>query len=203
MIDANKLYEFDKTFFENGKLICGIDEAGRGPLCGPVCVAAVVLNYSDEIQGLNDSKKLTEIKRQNLYKQIVQRAVCYNIVMIDAQTIDEINILNATLLGMKQAAEGLKVQTDIALIDGNKCPNLNMQCKAVVKGDANSACIAAASVLAKVTRDNFMCELAKQYPQYMYEKHKGYPTKMHYEKIEKYGIQSFYRKSFLKKRGIV
>ncbi len=203
MQNPNNLYKFDKEFMANNNIICGVDEAGRGPLCGPVCVAAVVLNYNDEIIGIDDSKKLTEKKRQALYEQIIQRAICYNIVMIDAQIIDEINILNASLLGMKNAVEGLELKTDLALIDGNKCPKINMQASAVVKGDSKSACIAAASVLAKVTRDKYMCELAKKYPQYMYEKHKGYPTKLHYEEIEKYGIQDFYRKSFLKKRGIV
>ncbi len=199
----DNLYTFDSDYRKSHAVICGVDEAGRGPLCGPVCVAAVILNEGTDIHGLNDSKKLTEKKRAELYPIIKQNALAYNIVMVEPDVIDEINILNATLLGMKNAVEGLNTVPDLALIDGNKCPSIATKSLAVVKGDSVSASIAAASVLAKVTRDLYMEELAKKHPEYMLEKHKGYPTKQHYEIIEKYGILPFYRKSFLKKRGIV
>lgn len=200
----NSLYAYDAPLLEQYGLVCGVDEAGRGPLAGPVCVAAVILREDYLIEGLNDSKKLTEKKREALYPEIIENAVSYKIVMVGPQEIDRINILQATMLGMRQAVEGLSPVPALALIDGNRCPqDLAVPSRAVVKGDATSACIAAASVLAKVTRDRYMAELGKQYPQYQFEKHKGYPTKLHYELIEKYGIQDFYRKSFLKKRGIV
>lgn len=199
----NALYEYDKTFLTCYNTICGVDEAGRGPLCGPVCVAAVVLDANNPIDGINDSKKLTEKKRELLFPQIKEKALAYNIIFIDEKTIDEINILQATMLGMKKAIEGLDVTPDIALIDGNRCPNTSIKTQFVIKGDATSASIAAASVLAKVSRDKYMEELAIKYPQYMLEKHKGYPTKLHYELLDKYGIESFYRKSFLKNRGYV
>ena len=198
------LYLFDEPLVEEYGLVCGVDEAGRGPLAGPVCVAAVILDPKNPLDGINDSKKLTEKKREALYPQIIETAIAYKIVLVDAKTIDEINILQATMMGMRQAVEGLSPAPQLALIDGNRCPEgLKIPARAVVKGDATSASIAAASILAKVTRDRYMTELGKQYPQYQFEKHKGYPTKLHYELIEKYGIQDFYRKSFLKKRGIV
>ncbi len=200
---TEKLYNFDAEFTNEFGTVCGVDEAGRGPLCGPVCIAAVILNPEIKIHGLNDSKKLNEAKREFLYGEILKHAIAYNIVLVHADVIDEINILKATLKGMAQAVNGLEIKPSIALIDGNKCPDIDIKAKAVVKGDANSASIAAASVLAKVTRDNFMADLAKKHPEYMLEKHKGYPTKQHYEIIEKHGILPFYRKSFLKKRGIV
>ncbi|WP_367925798.1 ribonuclease HII [uncultured Ruthenibacterium sp.] len=200
---TEKLYAFDYEYRQNYPVICGVDEAGRGPLCGPVSVAAVILNSDDPIEGINDSKKLSEKKREVLYETIVQKALAYKVCLIGPETIDELNILGATMLGMQQAVEGLKIQPDLALIDGNRCPILSVPSKAVVKGDAKSASISAASILAKVTRDRFMCELAKQYPQYQLEKHKGYPTKLHYELLDQYGIQPFYRKSFLKKRGYI
>ncbi len=200
---TQQLFEFDRQFEKEKGVVCGVDEAGRGPLCGPVCAAAVILKPGVILNGLNDSKKLSEEKRNNLFEQITQSAIAYNIVLIHADVIDEINILNATLEGMKQAVNGLKAKPDIVLIDGNKCPNISIEARAVIKGDANSASIAAASVLAKVTRDNFMKELSLKHPEYLLEKHKGYGTKQHYEIIEKYGILPFYRKSFLKKRGVV
>ena len=184
-------------------LVCGIDEAGRGPLAGNVVAAAVILDPARPIAGLNDSKKLSEKVREELYPQIIETAVSYHIVLVGPEVIDEINILQATMKGMREAVEGLSVQPALALIDGNRCPPLYLPARSLVKGDATSAAIAAASVLAKVTRDRYMVELAKQYPQYGFEQHKGYPTKLHYERIAQYGIQSFYRKSFLKKRGIV
>lgn len=197
------LYEFDRPLRSQYGCICGVDEAGRGPLAGPVCVAAVILGDGPVLEKLNDSKKLTEKCREELYPQIIAAAISYKVVMVGPEVIDEINILQATMKGMREAVEGLCPTPALALIDGNRCPPLAVPARAIVKGDGTSACIAAASVLAKVTRDRYMVELGKRYPQYQFDKHKGYPTRLHYELIEKYGIQDFYRKSFLKKRGIV
>ena len=196
------LYAFDAAKRAEHGVVCGVDEAGRGPLCGPVCCAAVILNPDDPIEGVNDSKKLTEKRRDALYEEIINRAVAYRIVFISPQEIDERNILWATMDGMAQAVAGLKITPDYVLIDGNRCPpGLIQPAEAVVKGDANSASIAAASILAKVSRDRYMLELDKEFPQYQLAKHKGYPTKLHYELIAQYGIRSFYRRSFLKKQG--
>lgn len=199
---TQELYAFDALFRSHG-VLCGVDEAGRGPLCGPVCVAAVILDPNRPIDGLNDSKKLSEKKRETLFPQIMRTALAYNVVMIGPEIIDEINILQATMLGMRQAVEGLKIRPDYVLIDGNRCPELPMPCESVVKGDARSASISAASILAKVSRDHYMEQLAKQYPQYQLQKHKGYPTKEHYALLDQYGVAPIYRKSFLKKRGYV
>ncbi len=196
------LYQFDALMREKFGALCGVDEAGRGPLCGPVCCAAVILDPADPIDGINDSKKLTEKRREALYEQIVHRALAYQIVFVPPQEIDEKNILWATMDGMAQAVAGLDPQPACALIDGNRCPpGLAVPAQAVVKGDATSASIAAASILAKVSRDRYMLELDRQYPQYQLAKHKGYPTRLHYELIAQYGIQPFYRRSFLKKQG--
>lgn len=196
------LYAFDAEQRARFGTICGVDEAGRGPLCGPVCCAAVILDPDDPIEGVNDSKKLSEKRREALYEEIIQRAVAYQVVFISPQEIDEKNILWATMDGMTQAVAGLDPRPDYALIDGNRCPpDLVCPSQSVVKGDATSASIAAASILAKVSRDRYMKELDKQYPQYQLAKHKGYPTKLHYELIAQYGIQPFYRRSFLKKQG--
>ena len=196
------LYAFDAEQRARFGTICGVDEAGRGPLCGPVCCAAVILDPDDPIEGVNDSKKLSEKRREALYEEIIQRAVAYQVVFISPQEIDEKNILWATMDGMAQAVAGLDTRPDYALIDGNRCPpDLVCPSQSVVKGDATSASIAAASILAKVSRDRYMKELDKQYPQYQLAKHKGYPTKLHYELIAQYGIQPFYRRSFLKKQG--
>ena len=184
------LYAFDAAKRAEHGAVCGVDEAGRGPLCGPVCCAAVILNPDDPIEGVNDSKKLTEKRREALFEEITNRALAYKIVFITPQEIDERNILWATMDGMAQAVAGLEIT-----------PGLIQPAEAVVKGDANSASIAAASILAKVSRDRYMLELDKQYPQYQLAKHKGYPTKLHYELIAQYGIQPFYRRSFLKKQG--
>ena len=183
------------------KAICGIDEAGRGPLAGPVYAAAVILPEGCEIEGLNDSKKLTEKKREALFDVIKEKALFYGIGTADEKEIDEINILNATFLAMKRAVEALEIKPDLALIDGNREPHIDENIKevTVIKGDAKSMSIAAASILAKVSRDRFMLEIAKKYPQYEFEKHKGYGTKLHYEKIEEYGISEIHRRSFLKK----
>ena len=199
----NELYEFDAEMRSQHGVIAGVDEAGRGPLCGPVCVAAVILNPDCLPEGLNDSKKLSEKKREALFDEICQKALAYHIVMVGPEAIDEKNILGATMFGMQQAVEGLQQKPQYVLIDGNRCPQLDIPCEAVVKGDAKSASVAAASVLAKVSRDRLMMELAKEYPQYALEKHKGYPTKLHYERLDQYGVVPIYRKSFLKKRGYV
>lgn len=197
------LWDYDEALRREYPILCGVDEAGRGPLCGPVCVAAAILDPAHPIEGLNDSKKISEKKREALFPLIQQHALAWNVVMVGPEEIDRINILNATMLGMKQAVEGLSLLPDIALIDGNKTPALALQSRAVTKGDATSASIAAASILAKVSRDAYMKELSQEYPEYRLEKHKGYPTKEHFEILGKYGIQSFYRRSFLKKSGLV
>lgn len=196
------LYAFDAEQRAQFGVLCGVDEAGRGPLCGPVCCAAVILDPDDPIEGINDSKKLTEKRREALFEEIIRCAVAYKVVFISPQEIDERNILWATMDGMAQAVNGLDPQPQYVLIDGNRCPpDLKLPSRAVVKGDANSASIAAASILAKVSRDRYMKELDQQYPQYQLAKHKGYPTALHYQLIEQYGIQPFYRRSFLKKQG--
>ena len=200
---TEELYTFDARLRAEWGTICGVDEAGRGPLCGPVCVAAVILDPAEPIEGINDSKKLSEKKREALYPKIIEKALAYKVVMIGPETIDELNILGATMLGMQKAVEGLSVSPALVIIDGNRCPKLTIPAQSVVKGDARSASIAAASILAKVERDRYMTELARKYPQYELEKHKGYPTKQHYALLDRYGIQPFYRKSFLKKRGYV
>lgn len=200
--EKKDIYAFDAGVRAEYGCFAGVDEAGRGPLCGPVCVAACILDPENPIVGVNDSKKLSEKKREILFEEIKQKALAYRIVFISAQEIDEKNILWATMDGMKQAIEGLDIVPNLALIDGNRCPpEVNVPCQSLVKGDANSASIAAASILAKVSRDHYMLELDKEYPQYQLAKHKGYGTKLHYEMIEKYGIQDFYRRSFLKKQG--
>ena len=179
--------------------ICGVDEAGRGPLAGPVCAAAVILHKGEIIEGVNDSKKLTEKKREALYDVIKEKAVAYSIAFASVEEIEEMNILNATMLAMKRAVEGLEVPADYAMIDGNKIPDLNIPAECVVKGDANSMSIAAASILAKVTRDRLCAEYETEYPQYGFAKHKGYGTKFHREMILKYGPCKIHRMSFLKK----
>lgn len=198
----NPLYEMDAEIRAQHGIFCGVDEAGRGPLCGPVSVAACILNPDDPIEGLNDSKKLSEKKREALYEQIVSRALAWKVILVGPEIIDRDNILQATMGGMRQAVEELDITPNYVVVDGNRCPTgLSMPCEAMVKGDAHSASISAASILAKVTRDRYMCELDKQFPQYKLAQHKGYPTKLHYELIAQYGIQPFYRRSFLKKQG--
>ena len=180
-------------------VICGVDEAGRGPLAGPVCAAALILPEHLQIPGLNDSKKLTDKKRRELFPVIQQQAIAYGIGLASEAEIDEINILQATFLAMRRALEQLTVLPEIALIDGNRETDFGLPVKTVVKGDSLSANIAAASVLAKVTRDNIMVELAQQYPEYGFEIHKGYGTKAHYEALRTYGPSPIHRRSFLKK----
>ncbi|MBQ2974595.1 MAG: ribonuclease HII [Clostridia bacterium] len=178
--------------------VCGVDEAGRGPLAGPVFAAAVILPENCEIEGLNDSKKLSEKKREALFDVIKEKAVSYSIASVDEKIIDEINILQATYLAMKKAVEGLDIPADYALIDGNRMPPLDIDGETVVKGDAKSPSIAAASILAKVSRDRFMLELDEKYPQYKFSQHKGYGTKLHYEMLTEHGVSDCHRMSFLK-----
>lgn len=193
------LYSFDNEKRTQFGVICGVDEAGRGPLVGPVAISAVILDPFSRFDWLNDSKKVTELRRNVLYEKIIMEAVAYHIELIDNRTIDELNILGATMLGMKRCIEALSDKgVQCALIDGNRAPETDIRTVTVIKGDSLSASIAAASVLAKVTRDNYMSELAKQYPEYHFEKHKGYPTKEHYEAIKRYGITEYHRLSFLK-----
>lgn len=179
--------------------ICGVDEAGRGPLAGPVCAAAVILKDNQIIEGVNDSKKLSEKKREALFDVIKNEVLAYSIAFATVEEIEEMNILNATMLAMKRAVDGLSVKADYALIDGNRFPPLDIQGEYVVKGDAKSMSIAAASILAKVSRDRLCYEYAEKYPMYGFDKHKGYGTKAHTEAILKYGPCEIHRMSFLKK----
>ena len=182
------------------EVVAGVDEAGRGPLAGPVCAAAVILPENCEIEGLNDSKKLSEKKREALYDIIIEKAISYDIQLVDNNVIDKINILQATMLAMTNAVNGLKVKPQFVIIDGNKVPErLQIPADCVVKGDAKSMSIAAASILAKVTRDRLMLELDKKYPEYDFARHKGYGTKLHQEKLLEYGPCEIHRKTFIGK----
>lgn len=192
--------EYEKAAIKSGfEIVCGIDEAGRGPLAGPVYAAAVILPEGHIVEGVNDSKKISEKKRDMLFDKIIDECVCYSIGTASEQEIDEINILQATFLAMRRAVDGLEIKPDIALVDGNKKPGLDIAEQTIVKGDSKSANIAAASIIAKVSRDRYMLEMAEKYPEYQFEKHKGYGTKLHYEMIEKYGISPIHRSTFLKK----
>lgn len=191
---------YENTAYENGyNLVCGVDEAGRGPLAGPVCAAAVVLPKGLILEGVNDSKKLTEKKREALFDVITEQALDWSVAFATVEEIEEINILNAAMLAMKRAVEGLKNPVDFAIIDGNRKPPLEIDCEAVEKGDAKSMSVAAASILAKVSRDRILRQYAVDYPQYGFEKHKGYGTKVHVEALKKYGPCEVHRPSFLKK----
>ena len=194
------MWEIENGLYSDAvQCICGVDEAGRGPLAGPVCAAAVILPRGLEIPGLTDSKKLSDKKRRELFPVIMEQAIAYGIGFASHEEIDEINILQATFLAMQRAIDQLKVKPDLALIDGNRQKDFGLPVKTVVKGDSLSANIAAASVLAKVTRDNVMEELANKYPEYGFEIHKGYGTKAHYEALRAYGASEVHRMSFLKK----
>ena len=194
------MLEYENMYKEQGyRAICGVDEAGRGPLAGPVFAAAVILPEGLEIEGVKDSKKLTEKRREVLFDIIKEKALAYCVASASVEEIERLNILRADMLAMKRAVEGLGIQADFAIIDGNKTPELTIPCEAIVKGDAKSESIAAASILAKVSRDRLMLELAKKYPEYGFEKHKGYGTKAHSEAILKYGPCEIHRPSFLKK----
>lgn len=194
------MWNIENGHFEKGiQLICGVDEAGRGPLAGPVCAAAVILPPNCDIPGLNDSKKLTDKKRRELFPVIKEKAIAYAIAFSDEKEIDEINILQATFLAMQRAIDGLTVKPELALVDGNRCKDFGVPAETVVHGDSKSASIAAASILAKVSRDDVMLQFAQQYPQYGFDIHKGYGTKAHYEAIRLYGVCPIHRTTFLKK----
>ncbi len=194
------LWTLEHEIYDEGfRLLCGVDEAGRGPLAGPVCAAAVILPVGLEIPGLNDSKKLTEKKREELFDVITAQALSFGIAFASVEEIEERNILNATFLAMNRAIAQLDPQPELALIDGNRNTGIERPSRCVVKGDARCADIAAASVLAKVSRDRVMLDLAKQYPQYHFEQHKGYGTKLHYEALDAYGPSPVHRMSFLRK----
>lgn len=195
-----ELWKLENEIYAEGfDLICGVDEAGRGPLAGPVCAAAVILSRDIEIAGLNDSKKLTDKKRETLYDVICENAVTYGIAFASVEEIESINILNAAMLAMNRAIEKLEPRPQLALIDGNCNSAINIPSRCVIKGDAKCADIAAASILAKVTRDRYMLEMAEKYPEYHFEKHKGYGTKLHYEALREYGPSEIHRPSFLRK----
>lgn len=194
------LWEIENSLYAQGyTAICGVDEAGRGPLAGPVCAGAVILPRGLEIPGLNDSKKLTDKKRRELYPVIKEQAIAWGIGFASHEEIDELNILQATYLAMSRAIQALEGKADFALIDGNRAKDFGIPLKTVVKGDSLSASIAAASVLAKVARDDIMLEMAKEYPEYGFEVHKGYGTKQHYEALRQHGHCPIHRMSFLKK----
>lgn len=192
--------EFEKEALAKGyKSVCGVDEAGRGPLAGPVCAAAVILPEGVIIDGVNDSKKLSEKKRESLFDVIREQALSYSIAYATVDEIEEINILNATMLAMRRAIDDLEIKADYAMIDGNKIPPIDIDAECIVKGDAKSMSIACASILAKVSRDRLLYKYAEEYPMYGFDKHKGYGTKVHREAILKYGPCPYHRKSFLKK----
>lgn len=192
--------EYEKEAINKGyKAVCGVDEAGRGPLAGPVCAAAVILPEDTIIEGVNDSKKLSEKKREALFDVIKEQSLSYSIAFASVEEIEEMNILNATMLAMKRAVEGLSVKSDYAMIDGNRLPDLSIDSEYIIKGDAKSMSIACASILAKVSRDRLLYKYAEEYPEYLFDKHKGYGTKVHIEAIKKYGPCPYHRMSFLTK----
>ena len=198
--EPKDLWVYEREAFAKGyQAVCGVDEAGRGPLTGPVCAAAVILPAGLVIDGLNDSKKLSEKKREALYDVIRQEALAYCVASASEAEIDGLNILGATFLAMHRAVEGLSQVPELVLVDGNQDPRLGLSTETVIKGDGQSQAIAAASILAKVSRDRYMLELDQQYPEYDFKKHKGYPTKEHYERLTEYGISPVHRRSFLKK----
>ncbi|MBQ4096278.1 MAG: ribonuclease HII [Oscillospiraceae bacterium] len=193
------LHQFDMDYFKKYTCVCGVDEAGRGPLAGDVYAAAVVFDDDTIIDEVNDSKKLSEKKREELFDVICEKAKDFCIATASVDEIEELNILGAAMLAMKRAVEGLEYKPDVALVDGNRKPPVECETVTVVKGDAKSQSIAAASILAKVARDRYMKQIAQDYPQYQFDKHKGYGTKLHYEMLDKYGISEVHRPSFLKK----
>ncbi|NLL92212.1 MAG: ribonuclease HII [Ruminococcaceae bacterium] len=200
MINSD-LFLYDQSIRDiEGKLLCGVDEAGRGPLAGPVVAAAVMLPPYCVIEDLNDSKKMTEKSRIKIFEIIKKISLCYSVAFVDNEEIDKINILNATMLAMSQAVASLDISPDFTIVDGDKLPKFDKKAIAIIKGDTKSASIAAASVVAKVTRDNYMKAMDEVYPDFGFSKHKGYPTKLHYEAIDKFGITPIHRKSFLKGR---
>ena len=198
-MEKNPLFEYDCTVRKLHPIFCGIDEAGRGPLAGDVYAAAVIFEDGVIIDGLNDSKKLSEKKRDALYDEIIVKAKAFCIATASVDEIERLNILQAAFLAMKRACDGLEIKAEYALVDGNKYPQLDINGETVVKGDGTSASIAAASILAKVARDRYMADIAVQYPEWQFERHKGYGTKLHYEMLDKYGPSPVHRMSFLKK----
>ena len=196
------LYKYENDLRAQGfSLICGIDEAGRGPLAGPVCAAACILPAGLVIEGLNDSKKLSEKRREALYETITAEALAWAVCLVDEKTIDEINILQATYRAMRGAVQQLPIKPELCLVDGNRDPGLGLPTRTVIKGDASCASVAAASILAKVTRDRLMVEYDKQYPGYGFAVHKGYGTKAHYAAVAGLGLCPIHRRSFFKKHG--
>ncbi len=196
----NDLWELENEIYDSGfEFICGVDEAGRGPLAGPVCAAAVILPRGLVIDGLNDSKKLSDKKRDALFDTIKNSAISYGIAFATVEEIEELNILSATMLAMNRAIAQLQPKPQLALIDGNRNKEIEINSQCVVKGDSRCADIAAASILAKVTRDRYMLEMAEKYPEYHFEKHKGYGTKLHYEALRELGPSEIHRMSFLRK----
>lgn len=199
-MSEKNMWEIEESFYEKGiRLICGVDEAGRGPLAGPVCAAAVILPEHVDIPGLDDSKRLSDKRRRELFPLIQEKAIAYGIAFSDHNEIDEINILQASLLAMERAIGMLAVKPELALVDGNREKDFGVPVKTVVHGDSLSASIAAASILAKVTRDDLMVEMAQQYPEYGFDVHKGYGTKVHYAALERFGPCQIHRRTFLKK----
>lgn len=199
-MSERNMWQIEEKYYSQGiRMICGVDEAGRGPLAGPVCAAAVILPPNVEIPGLDDSKKLSDKRRRELFPLIQEKAIAYGIAFADHIEIDEINILQATYLAMERAMKQLKITPELALIDGNRAKDFGVPVETVVHGDSLSASIAAASVLAKVTRDDYMLEMAEKYPQYGFEIHKGYGTKAHYAALTRYGHSPIHRMTFLKK----
>ncbi len=197
--EATDLFGFDSAIRSECGVVCGIDEAGRGPLAGDVFAAAVIFDEGVYIEGLNDSKKLTEKKREALFDEIISKARAYCVASASVEEIERLNILQADFLAMERAYRGLASNAGIVLVDGNQLPALDTQMRYVVKGDAKSASIAAASILAKVSRDRYMKRMAEKYPQYCFEKHKGYGTKAHYAAVDEFGLCEIHRKSFFKK----
>ena len=197
--EATDLFGFDSAIRSECSVVCGIDEAGRGPLAGDVFAAAVIFDEGVYIEGLNDSKKLTEQKREALFDEIISKARAYCVASASVEEIERLNILQADFLAMERAYRGLASNAGIVLVDGNQLPALDAQMRYVVKGDAKSASIAAASILAKVSRDRYMKRMAEKYPQYSFEKHKGYGTKAHYAAVDEFGLCEIHRKSFFKK----
>lgn len=194
------IWQIERDYRAQGlSFICGVDEAGRGPLAGPVCAAACILPEGAELPGLNDSKKLSEKQREALYPLITASALCWAVCMVDERVIDEINILQATFRAMRGAVSQLKITPELCLVDGNRDPGLGLPTRTIVKGDSQCACVAAASILAKVTRDRYMVELDARFPGYGFAVHKGYGTKAHYEALDRLGISPVHRRTFLKK----
>lgn len=199
-MSEHNMWQFEEKYYNQGiKLVCGVDEAGRGPLAGPVCAAAVILSAHIDIPGLDDSKKLSDKRRRELFPIIKEQAIAYGIGFADCKEIDQINILQATFLAMERAISALSIKPEVALIDGNRQKDFGLPVETVVHGDSLSASIAAASILAKVTRDDLMLEMANEYPQYAFEIHKGYGTKAHYAALAEFGPCPIHRMTFLKK----